>query len=397
MEGHIIPSFKLASSLRDKGHKVTYLSVIDNEEMVRGQGFHFRPLFAGIYSQGFNKDSKQQIQSGTKDLQKLKGHLSSILDGELDRCIEEINPDLFIINVALRIEAILLYYKYKVRPVVLTTYLRESGLSFEEECVQVLVDVPADIAMDLIEYCMRSGLRFTSLREFLRPAGLFHELILCPRELDLDMEQSNDRTHYIGPSIFEKRKLGDIPDLSNLKDGVNVIYASMGSLTVAYGDASRQFFRKLINCMRHKDMAGFHLFLSVGQEFDISSLGPVPENISVMKWISQPEMLQASSLIITHGGLGTIKESIYYGVPMILFPMMYDQFRNARLIDHHLLGTSGKIQEISEEDLRTVILSVLNNRQIYENVKRMQSIFREKDAGGDGVRIIEEILENQRM
>ena len=391
-EGHIIPSFKLACSLKEKGHNVIYVSVVDLEKMVREQGFDFYPLFDDIYSQGFNRDYKNHISSEVKYNQMVKTHLGKIMNGELDAIIKKVNPALIIVSVFLRMEAILLYYKYGIRPVILTTYLREPKQTFIEECVKVVVALPGDAAIEIVEYIKGLGVRFSSLRELLQPAATFQELIVCPKEFDMNDESAASETgHYIGPSILQQRSIGDKPDFTKIKKGSKVIYASLGSF-VLYREACGDFFKKMVQIMRDEKMNDFHLILAVGLEFDVAELHPIPENMTVMRWASQIDILKIASLMVTHGGLGTIKECIYYGVPMIVIPLMYDQFRNATLVDHHQVGISKRLEDLSIDALKAAILQVVNDEITMSNIKKMQSIFQEREASQSGVEIIEHLL-----
>jgi zeaxanthin glucosyltransferase len=391
MEGHIIPSLHLAHSLKEKGHDIVYLSIADNELLVRKQGFSFLPLFEDIYPIGSNND-KRVMYSDAVTYSKMETHLSKIMEGALDRVFTEINPDLLVMSVFLRMEAILLHYKYKIGPVLLTPYLRQPERTFADECLHSMVNLPGNTTAAIIEFILGLGIHFTSLRELLRPANTFHELILCPQELDMAVPSPRNSVHYTGPSIFQERSLGDKPDLSGIRGAKRIIYASLGSNAVVYGEAGASFFLKMITVMKYEDLADLHLVLSVGSEFDISFLGPAPENVTILRWVSQIDILKTASLMITHGGLGTIKESIYYGVPMIAFPMAYDQPRNAELIAHHSLGKSGQIEEITCDTLRDDILFVLNDPCIAGSIKKMQQLFLEKEASQSDVRVIEQLL-----
>ncbi|HTI10236.1 MAG TPA: glycosyltransferase [Puia sp.] len=390
-EGHIIPSFKLAHSLRKRGHDIIYLSIVDNEQLVKSQGYRFYPLFSDIYTEGFNQANKMLMDNDHLD--KMAKHLSKIMNGALDGFFAEVRPDLLVISVFLRMEAILLYYKYNIPPVIMTTYLRSTGMTFAEECMHIVLNLPGDTATEIVEFIMSIGIPFTSLRELLRPVSTFHELILCPKEFDMNPSSfPDDHVHHLGPSVFEKNVFGPLAQPAVVASGKKIIYASLGSYAVIYGKACSDFFENMVNIMREEEFADFHLILSVGHEFDVSVLKGIPDNVSLVKWAPQTDILKRASLVITHGGLGTIKESIFYGVPMIVFPMLYDQLRNAVLVDYHTLGISEEIEEISKDNLKSAILYVLNSEPIRAGIKKMRAIFQEKEDSSIGIELIEKLL-----
>ena len=390
-EGHIIPSFKLAHSLRKRGHEIIYLSIVDNEQIVKSQGFRFYPLFRDIYAEGFNQANKIGMDNEQRD--KMGKHLSKIMSGALDSFFAEVRPDLLIITVFLRMEAILLYHKYDITPVIMTTYLRSTGMTFAEECMHIVLNLPGDTATEIVEFIMSMGIPFTSLRELLKPASTFHELILCPKEFDMNPSPFPDEhVHHLGPSIFEKRIFGSHSEPVSVDPEKKIIYASLGSYAVIYGKASSDFFENMINIMKEEEFTNFHLILSTGHEFDVSVLKGIPDNVSLVKWAHQTDILKRASLVMTHGGLGTIKESIFYGVPMIVFPMLYDQLRNAVLVDYHTLGISEEIEEISKDSLKSAILYVLNSQLIHAGIKKMSAVFQEKEGSPLGTELIEKLL-----
>jgi zeaxanthin glucosyltransferase len=59
---------------------------------------------------------------------------------------------------------------------------------------------------------------------------------------------------------------------------------------------------------------------------------PVPRNITLRRWVPQVEVLSRTALIITHGGVSTIKETVLHVVPMVACPVGRNQFVGATLL-----------------------------------------------------------------
>jgi UDP:flavonoid glycosyltransferase YjiC (YdhE family) len=74
------------------------------------------------------------------------------------------------------------------------------------------------------------------------------------------------------------------------------------------------------------------VLLTVGREFNIRSLGRVPANVRVERWVPQAEVLAHASAIVCHGGSGTVLGALAAGVPLVVVPMFADQPRNAERI-----------------------------------------------------------------
>lgn len=58
-----------------------------------------------------------------------------------------------------------------------------------------------------------------------------------------------------------------------------------------------------------------------------------PENFIVRPFVDQNEILRHASLFLTAGGMNSIHEALYFGVPCLLYPQQGEQLLNARQIE----------------------------------------------------------------
>lgn len=65
--------------------------------------------------------------------------------------------------------------------------------------------------------------------------------------------------------------------------------------------------------------------MSVGKDTRVTDLGDIPNNFKVYNTVNQIEVLQNTDVFITHCGMNSVNESLYYGVPMVLFPKHSEQ------------------------------------------------------------------------
>ena len=56
---------------------------------------------------------------------------------------------------------------------------------------------------------------------------------------------------------------------------------------------------------------------------------PLPANVDAVPWVPHGEVLPRATLVITHGGLGTVMAALAHGVPLLCLPMGRDQDGNA--------------------------------------------------------------------
>lgn len=64
-------------------------------------------------------------------------------------------------------------------------------------------------------------------------------------------------------------------------------------------------------------------------KFEDESIGQLPGNVMVRKWLPQADILahRHVKVFITHGGLFGTQEGVHYAVPMLGIPFYCDQVR----------------------------------------------------------------------
>jgi UDP:flavonoid glycosyltransferase YjiC (YdhE family) len=186
-EGHLIPSIGLAHELRSAGHDITYISVIDNEKYITQQGFRYYPIFEKSFPAGSNLKIKNQLRlKGYKSTDApMNSYFEELIHYDFQWILRDLKPDLIIMSWVLCLEALILYYTWRINPVMLSPILMPGKRNTMNDCLDTLMDVSGDKAVRLIESITKLGYRFKSLLDFVNPSASFDEVIHCPRELKL--------------------------------------------------------------------------------------------------------------------------------------------------------------------------------------------------------------------
>jgi UDP:flavonoid glycosyltransferase YjiC (YdhE family) len=69
--------------------------------------------------------------------------------------------------------------------------------------------------------------------------------------------------------------------------------------------------------------------VTLGAHNDPADLGPQPDTVHLEQWLPLPTLLARCSLVVCHGGSGTLLASLAAGLPLVLVPRGSDQFDNA--------------------------------------------------------------------
>ena len=91
---------------------------------------------------------------------------------------------------------------------------------------------------------------------------------------------------------------------------------------------------------------------AVGRDADPARFASVPDNVTVLPWVAQVDVLRRASLFITHGGFNSAKEALSLGVPLVVIPLGADQFYTAERVEALGLGLTVNADDRSPATIR---------------------------------------------
>ena len=189
---------------------------------------------------------------------------------------------------------------------------------------------------------------------------------------------------FIGPSL-DSRDL-EIRD-TNLDNELKsygerpIIYASLGTIFNTF----MPFYKAVVGAFADQNVT---VILSVGKNFDRTKLGSVPRNIYIHQSVDQLAVLNKADLFITHGGMNSANEALYYQVPMVVVPMADDQPTVGARIAELGLGKVLDRKAINKTSLRQTAFDVLKDQLIAGNVKK---IGEDMQNSGGNQKVVEDL------
>lgn len=105
------------------------------------------------------------------------------------------------------------------------------------------------------------------------------------------------------------------------------------------------------------------------------------KNIKIVEWMPQNDLLGHPKVkaFVTHGGLNSIYESCYHGVPMVVIPLFGDQPGNAIKIQESGSGLMLDLKTLDSASLTHAINKVLNDKIFAENALRISKIIQSRN------------------
>lgn len=115
-------------------------------------------------------------------------------------------------------------------------------------------------------------------------------------------------------------------------------------------------------------------------KFEDDELPNKPENVMIAKWVPQQDVLRHKNikLFITQGGLQSLEEAFYVGVPVVVMPYFGDQGSNARSVVRKGLGLEVSHRSLTVEDFKSAVLEVATNDKYKIRINQLTEIIKDE-------------------
>jgi UDP:flavonoid glycosyltransferase YjiC (YdhE family) len=401
--GHILPTFEIASRLREAGHRVVYVGVEDCRAIVERRGFSFHAICRASLPAGSLAAMRARASSLTGSaMHAMESAWRAVAADELLTGEPPVAADLALVDRDWE-EAALAFLPTRVVLHSITLWGAFPGLRLRDHLIDRDVPPlstrarPPDSLARAVALWVAHGARelrhlahtervFAAIARMRWPALVARRrqlrrvfagrhvrtLVLCPRELDIPRTRDAPRVDHVGPCIDTAREAEPVPELP----AGPLVYASIGTQTHRAGAIARTFVDAA---------AGAPWTLVLAAPYD----GRRPANVIALAHAPQLALLARADAAITHGGLGTIKECIWHGVPMLVLPGDHDQPGNAMRVELHGLGLAHDRAGLTPAAVRAAVdrLPAFRSR-----LRTWSELFRARQRDARHVEIIEREL-----
>ncbi|MCL6588813.1 MAG: glycosyl transferase [Firmicutes bacterium] len=223
-----------------------------------------------------------------------------------------------------------------------------------------------------------AGYDFFDLAYSLEPLNI----VYTSKEFQFFNELFDPSFKFVGPSLEFR---DDSRGLPRKLSGKRLIYISLGTvdnLNPAYPDFYRKCFAAFGNLS--------HQVVMAVRNANIRKLGKIPDNFTVCRSVPQLEILKQADLFVTHGGMNSANEALYFNVPMIVVPQRVDQFQVAWRVANLGAGIAMKNMEFTARELQEAATEVLTNKSYREQCKIIGASLK---AAGGHTRAADEIFQ----
>ena len=129
--------------------------------------------------------------------------------------------------------------------------------------------------------------------------------------------------------------------------------------------------------------------MSIDSDSSEASLGPPPPDVRVQTYVPQLDVLQRASAFVTHGGMNSVSESLYFGVPLVVIPQMGEQETVGRRVEELGAGLYLAKAAATAATLRASVERVLADGRFREQAAVVRESFL---AAGGAARAADAIM-----
>jgi len=196
-------------------------------------------------------------------------------------------------------------------------------------------------------------------------------VVLIPRVLQPNRDKVADRYVFAGPCPDPARRTGWQPEPG---DDRPLVYLALGTSYTERPDIYQACIEGL--------SGDYRVVLATGK-VDPESLGPLPGGVTAARTQPQLDVLEHASVFITHAGMASAGESLWFGVPTVVLPQAVDQFLNASTLVEIGAGTKPE-EPLTADSLRAAVVTALGKAgrvaELRDEVRRAGGAKRAADA-----------------
>lgn len=384
--GHINPTLPLVGELVRRGHRVSYATGADMLDTVRAAGaepvavpFEMPQAPPSMGSGGPPPDPDaiaDRMQAFVNSVEKTFPELVELYRGDRPDavCGDAMSPVTGLVAQKLDLPHVALN----------PSFASNEHFSLREAMGR---SAAADAAKQAFA---RLGER---IAEFAATQGLSHDptgfgaagalnLVFIPREFQLAGDTFDDSFVFLGPSV--SGRAAD-PRWAPRDPDAPLLLISLGTVF----NAQPEFFRL---CAEAFEASRRQVLMSVGDRVDPAALGRIPDNVEVRTHVPQVQVLQRADAFVTHNGMNSTMEALYFGVPQVGVPQMPEQEMNAGRVQELGCGRRLDPATLDAATLVETVEAVATDRRVRASCDRFARTLQGADGAVVGADALEKLI-----
>lgn len=377
--GHTNPTLNVVRELTARGHRVVYYSYDDFREKLEDAGAEF------ISCNGFDAQMHLTREEGAKvgsDLAlsaRVLVDTTLALDEPVCRQMEQLKPDCIVAD-SMAVWGKAVAKKLGIPYVCSTTtfaFNRESAKIMPHSLKETLSMITSMGKVNAqVKRLKQRGYPVKSILDLIGSDETVHTVVYTSPLFQPCAETFPEHFAFVGPSIRPARSEVE-------KTGEKLVYISMGTV-------NNDMLPLYQACIEAVKGTHWQVILSVGDQVDAGKLQKLSENVFVHSTVDQIAVLGKADAFLTHCGMNSASEGLYFGVPLVMLPQTSEQGGVAARVEQ--LGAGLRLKKTTPEAIRGTLETVMNDPSYRDNVKKIAESFRASGGAKAAADCIEDCL-----
>lgn len=368
--GHTNPTLGVVKELVKQGNKVWYYSYEPFREVIEETGAIFVPC------DNFDPPENLTAKDGAKVAKDIAFATKVLVDTTLamDDVIYEnlldIKPDCIVAD-SMALWGQLLAKKLNTKFVSSTTtfaFNKESSKIMGQDLsniVKMIFAMPK-ISKEL-KRLQEKGYPVNNILDIIANDQQTDTVVYTSPEFQPCSESFTDKYAFVGPSIRPVKEPFN-------KEREKLIYISMGTV-------NNDLLPLYQTCISALENTNYQVVISVGNQVNLKKIQSKTDNISIFPSVDQIAVLEKADLFVTHCGMNSVNEALYFGVPLLMLPQTAEQKGVARRVEQ--LGAGVILKKYSVKAIFESVSGLLRGEEYYNNASNISKGFR-KCSGAKG-------------
>lgn len=365
--GHTNPTIEVVRELVQRGHEVWYYSFDPFKEIIEAAGATF--ISCDEYLPELRPEDEKKLGKDFAALIEMVVDTTININTRLYEDLQSFRPNC-IVSDSIAFWGKLFAIKLNIPFICSTT-----TFAFNEhtakllnkgfmEFFRIIMTIPR--INKKMEQLRENGFEVKNFISIIQNDNETNTIVYTSKDFQPMAETFSNKYHFVGPSIKE---FSD--NIQNVQSAKKTIYISLGTVL----NRNKKFYKNCITALKEFNA---NIIMSVGEKTDIPSLGKIPTNFSVNTKVEQIKTLEKSDIFLTHSGMNSVNESLYYGVPMVLFPQQGEQRMVADRVTE--LNAGILLKRNNPQHIKDAILKIFNDDSYKHNAIKLSESM--KNSGG---------------
>ena len=410
--GHTNPTLGVVAELVQRGNNVHYYSFDEFKARIEATGAHF--ISCDGYDVGIKQSDAARVAKDMRFSTELIVRATLAMDEQLMRDMSELAPDCIVAD-SVAYWGKLIAHKLHIPFVSSTTTFsfnsKSSAIMKPSFCnmIKILFDVPKTTA--ILTPLRKKGYEAHTIFDIVQNTNDTNTVVYTSKLFQPCADSFSSAYHFVGPVLRTRTEKIE-------KKREKLVYISLGTV-----DTLHTGFYK--NCIDALCKSNIHVIMSCGKQTDIIALqqhaaqqqlaisrqnnilqhsssavrqlGDTPSSsahFDIEMSVDQIAVLEKADMFLSHCGMNSANESLYFGVPLVLFPQTTEQNGVANRIAQ--LGAGIFLKRNTARTIRNAIETVLASKSYKENARKIGESFRQSGGAHEAARVIEAVAKQRK-